>query len=146
MSIVWHVQSRFWMVVSEKLKTDHFLLFLVGHHLHYGPVLLLNWCLTSQLTIFQSYMSIPTRKPPLWHFTYSNVICLHSYNVCKDDKITIFWKLNIVACMLYFNVWSIVFLIRNFSTVDRKILRQTKKCAVFHKGGFPVGPLICDGT
>ena len=47
-------------------------------------------------------MSMPTRKPPLWHITYSNVIFLHSYNICKDDKFTIFWKWNKVDWLLYF--------------------------------------------
>ena len=32
------------------------------------------------------YMSMPTRKPPLWRIAYSDVICLHIYNVYKDDN------------------------------------------------------------
>ena len=32
-------------------------------------------------------MSKSTWKPPLWHFA---IICLLSYNVCKDDNFTIF--------------------------------------------------------
>ena len=34
------------------------------------------------------YMSGPTRKPPLWHFTHSDAIRLHCYNVLEDDDFT----------------------------------------------------------
>ena len=40
--------------------------------------------------IAREYMSVPVRKPPLWHFTYSDDIYLHSYNVSKDDNFTKF--------------------------------------------------------
>ena len=29
-------------------------------------------------------------KTSLWHFTYSDIICLHSNNLCKDGNFTIF--------------------------------------------------------
>ena len=58
-----------------------------------------SWVLT-----VQTYMSMPMKKPPLWHFTYSDVICVHSYNIYKDGNFTLFWKKNTVAHMLYFVV------------------------------------------
>ena len=47
-------------------------------------------------------LSMPMRKPPLWHFTYWGVICLQSYDICKDGNITIFWRWRTVACTLYY--------------------------------------------
>ena len=43
-----------------------------------------------------------TANITLWHFTFSDVICLHGYNVCRDGNFIIFWKLNAVAPTLYY--------------------------------------------
>ena len=87
-------------------------------------------------------MSVPTRKPPLWHLTYSDAICLHSYNVCKDDNFSKYSKWNTVARMLYFHCMRHYFTKMEFSTVRYKILRLSENMRYFHKGGFPMGPLI----
>ena len=55
-------------------------------------------------------MNMPTRKPRLWHFTYSNLICLAQF--CKDGVLQYFWEWYRVACMLYF------YCLRNFQLSD----------------------------
>ena len=61
-------------------------------------------------------MSTPLRKPPLWHFTYSDFICLQSYEVCKDCNITIAQSLiNIRKALFYY--------LRITSTFKYKILK-----------------------
>ena len=91
--------------------------------------------------IWLGHMSTPTRKLPSWHFSYSDIICLQSF-VRKDGNFTMFWKWNTVSCMLYF-LWGIILLIRIFSTVRYKIMRWSENVRFFHKGGFPMGTLIC---
>ena len=60
-----------------------------------------------------------TGKPP------RDVICLHSYDVCKDVDFTIFSKWNTVACMLHFYCMR-----HNFTIFKRIILTARYKfCA-----------------
>ena len=58
-------------------------------------------------------MSMPTRKPLLWHFTYIDVSSFYSYmnNVCKDGSYTIFWKWITFDRLLYFDpllIWTLL--------------------------------------
>ena len=97
-----------------------------------------------QKVFIATYMSVPTRKPPLWHFIYSDAICLHSYNVCKDDNFTKFWKLYTIACMLYFCC------MRNYFTkmeLFNCLIQNSAliwKHSIFPQGRFSYGPThIC---
>ena len=49
--------------------------------------------------------------------------------------------IQLLACCIFI-VWGIILLKWNFSTVQYKILRQSENMQFFHKGGFPMGPLI----
>ena len=44
--------------------------------------------------------------------------------------------------VVFLFVWGIILLIRHFSTVRYKILGLSEIVQIFHKGGFPMGPLI----
>ena len=84
-------------------------------------------------------MSTPTRKPPSWHFTYIDVICLHSYNVCKNSNCTIFEKgIQLLACCIFI-LWGIILLIRIFSTVKIQNSALIWKHSIFSKGRLSHG-------
>ena len=68
-----------------------------------------NGLVSIMFTSLFPYMSMPTRKTPLWLFTYNDVIYLHSYNVCKDRNFTIFWKRYTVAPMFMFLLYEALF-------------------------------------
>ena len=70
---------------------------------------------------------------PLWHFTFRDAICLYSYNVCKNGDLTIFWKWNTVARMLYFNC------MRHYLTHEEFFqLPDTKFCANLKMCSFSI--------
>ena len=50
-------------------------------------------------------MSMPTRKPPLWHFTHSNLICLQSYVVCKDATLQYILYFEILLPGTWSHLW-----------------------------------------
>ena len=49
--------------------------------------------------------------------------------------------IQLLACCIFI-VWCIILLKWNFSTIRYKILPLSENMQFFHKGGFPMGPLI----
>ena len=78
-------------------------------------------------------MSMPKRN--LTHFTYSDVICLQSYGICKNGNWTICLNLSTVTGMLYYYC---VISQRLFQLSDTKFSNNLQ---FIHKGGFPMSPL-----
>ena len=83
-------------------------------------------------------MNTPTKKPPLWHFAFSDIIFLNSNNVCKDGNF-MFWKWNTVVRMLYFNIMRHYFTYKELVISPIQNFALIWKCAIFHKEGFSHG-------
>ena len=99
---------------------------------------------TWKFSSWQTYMSMPTRKPPWWHFVYRNVTCRQSFDVGKHHTFMKFQIWTEDARLLCFSVWGIILLFMIITTVRQAILLLSKNVKIFHKGFYSMGPLICE--
>ena len=88
-------------------------------------------------------MNMPTRKSPLWHFEYNEVIDLQRYGVARALILTIFQQHSIGAHMFcyycvkyYFNIEE------NFNCPIQIPTLSIENVQFSHKGGFLMVPLI----
>ena len=90
------------------------------------------------------------RKPPLWHFVYTYVICVQSHAVCKDNNFTTIGKLSTDSHVLHFSEVGITLLFMIISTVRHlpldkghvpEKLWKLSVTYLFEDTDFPIGGL-----